>query len=54
MALAVILALALTPYIVAGSLAWLPGIGNALASPIAWVCALAIAARRFTTGSRFR
>lgn len=45
------LAIVLTPYVAAGSLAaashlgaWLPAIGNALASPIAWLCALVIAA----------
>lgn len=53
-AAAAVLALVLTPYVVAGSLAWLPGIGNALTSPISWICALAIIARRLRTGSRFR
>lgn len=44
------LALVSTPYIAAGSLAiaghlggWLPAIGNALTSPVAWLGALAIA-----------
>jgi hypothetical protein len=54
MTVAVALALALTPYIVAGSLVWLPALGNALTSPIAWICALAIAAPRIRRGSRFR
>jgi len=54
MAVAVVLALALTPYIVAGSLVWLPGLGNALTSPVAWVCALAIAALRIRRHGRFR
>lgn len=47
---AVGLALVSTPYIVAGSLAvagrlggWLPAIGNALTSPVAWLGALAVA-----------
>lgn len=53
-AAAAVLALALTPYIVAGSLVWLPALGNALTSPIAWVCALAVAALRIRRGSRFR
>lgn len=54
MAAAMVLALLLTPWIVAVSLAWLPATGNALASPITWGFALAIAALRFRTGSRFR
>lgn len=54
MAVAAIVALASTPYIVAGSLAWLPALGNALTSPIAWVCALAIAAFRIRRHRRFR
>jgi hypothetical protein len=61
MAAAAVLALALTPCIVAGSHAgagrlsvWLPGIGNALSSPMSWFGALAIAALRRRTGSRFR
>lgn len=54
MAAAAVLALALTPCIVAGSLTWLPGLGNALASPIAWVCALAIAAFRIRRRGRLR
>jgi hypothetical protein len=45
------LAIVLTPYVAEGSLAaanhlgaWLPAIGNALASPLTWLCSLAIAA----------
>jgi hypothetical protein len=45
------LAIALTPYVVRGSVAvaaylgmWLPAIGGALASPIGWAGSLAIAA----------
>jgi len=44
-------AAALTPYVAEGSLAvashlgaWLPAFEDALASPIAWACALAVAA----------
>jgi hypothetical protein len=44
-------AVALTPYVAEGSLAvasrlgaWLPSAGNALASPVAWLCALTVAA----------
>lgn len=54
MAAAAVLAFALTPYIVAGSLVWLPEIGNALASPVSWVCALSIAALRIRGYGRFR
>jgi hypothetical protein len=54
MAAAAVLALALTPCIVAGSLAWLPWLGNALSSPIAWVCALPIAALRIRRHARLR
>ena len=44
-------AAAATPYVVAGSLAaashlgeWLPALANTLASPIAWLCSVAVAA----------
>jgi hypothetical protein len=44
------LAIALTPYLVEGSLAgashlgdWLPALGGALASPAGWACSLAVA-----------
>lgn len=47
------LAVALTPYVAAGSLTvashlgvWLPALGNALTSPVAWLCYLAVAAWR--------
>lgn len=60
-AAAAVLALALTPWIVAGSLAsagrlgvWLPRIGNALTSPMSWLGALAIAALRIRRHGRFR
>ncbi|HEX5458618.1 MAG TPA: hypothetical protein VFX20_01475 [Steroidobacteraceae bacterium] len=53
-AVAAVLALVLTPCIVAGSLAWLPGLGNALTSPIAWVCALVLTVPRIRRHGRFR
>jgi hypothetical protein len=44
-------AVAATPYVAAGSLAvvshlgeWLPALANALASPVVWLCTLAVAA----------
>jgi hypothetical protein len=50
-AAAAALAVALTPYVVEGSLSfashlgiWLPVLGNALASPVIWACSLAVAA----------
>lgn len=51
MATGAMLAVALTPYAVSGSIAlaalsarWLPAIGNAFASPLGWACALAVTA----------
>lgn len=48
---AVGVAVAATPYVAAGSLAaashfreWLPTLANALASPVVWVCSMAVAA----------
>lgn len=41
---AVGVASALTPYVAAGSLAIASHLGNALGSPVAWVCSLAVAA----------
>lgn len=50
-AIAAGLAVAVTPYVAAGSLdvarhlgAWLPAIGNALGSPVCLACSLAVAA----------
>lgn len=44
-------AVAATPYVAAGTLAvashlgeWLPALGNALASPVAWLCSVAVTA----------
>lgn len=55
------LAIVSTPYVAEGSLAaashlgaWLPAIGNALASPIAWLFALVLVGNTLTRGRRLR
>lgn len=55
------LAAAATPYVVMGSLAvvshcgkWLPAFAGALASPVVWLCAVAITACGYRWKMRFR